>query len=299
MRRIFALLPRLAGSDATVLVEGPTGSGKELIARALHEDGPRAEGPLVVVDCSSIAPTLVESELFGHEKGSFTGAHALRVGAFEAASSGTVFLDEIGELPLDIQPKLLRVLEERAVKRVGAVKTTPVDVRLVAATNRDLRAEVNRGRFRADLYYRLAVVKLRVPPLRERREDIPLLVAHFYQQLVGQAPPAELVSALVENEWPGNVRELRGAVERAVLLGDPHQDEDTSPSRAWAEGGELDATIPFRAAKERVVRAWEKWYVTELIARYGTVSRAAREVKMDRHHLGELLRLHGVTTRSS
>ncbi len=301
VRRIFAVLPRIAASDATVLIEGPTGTGKELLAQTIHETSPRSAGPLVVVDCGSIPEALIESELFGHEKGAFTGAHAARVGAFEAAGGGTLFLDEIGELPLDMQPKLLRALEERTIKRVGSTKTTPVDFRVLAATNRDLRSEVNRGRFRSDLFYRLNVVKLRVPPLRERREDIPLLVAHFYEAFVGegQRPPPELVAALVENEWPGNVRELRSAVERAVLLGDPRgDDEGASPSEVgFGAGQELDPTIPFRTAKERVVRAWEKWYVTELLKRYGSAARAAREVKMDRHHLGELLRLHGVSRK--
>ncbi len=294
MRRIFAVLARVAPSDATVLVEGPTGSGKELVAEALHEASPRANGPLVIVDCGAIPATLIESELFGHEKGAFTGAQTARVGALEAAHQGTVLLDEIGELPLEMQPKLLRFLEEKTIKRIGSTKAIPLDVRVVAATNRDLRAEVNRGQFRSDLYYRLDVVKLRIPPLRERREDIPLLVAHFYEQMTGTKPPADLVSSFVDREWPGNVRELRSAVERAILLGETTPEE--VPIEVDAAGGFVfDPTVPFRAAKERLVRGWERRYVAEVLRRYGSLSKAAREVKMDRHHLGELARLHGLT----
>jgi two-component system response regulator GlrR len=299
MRRIFALIPRVALSDATVLIEGPTGTGKELVAEAIHEASPRRDGPLVVIDCSAIPPALIESELFGHEKGAFTGAHTARAGAFEVAAGGTIFLDEIGELPLDMQPKLLRVLEDRTVKRVGGAKAIPLDVRVVAATNRDLRSEVNHGRFRPDLYYRLNVVKLRVPPLRDRREDIPLLVAHFFRELgAGEHPPADLVATLLASDWPGNVRELRSAVERAVLLGDPRSDDEAPLSqehgRVPTSTRVLDTSASFRVAKARVVDEWEKWFVTELLHRHGTVSNAAREAKMDRHHLGELLRRHGI-----
>ncbi|HAP74890.1 MAG TPA: transcriptional regulator, partial [Acidimicrobiaceae bacterium] len=173
MRRIFALLPRLAAADATILLEGETGTGKSLLAEAIHEASPRASGPYVVVDCGAIPPTLIESELFGHEKGAFTGAATTRIGAFESARGGTLFLDEIGELPIEMQPKLLRALEERVVKRVGGNESIRLDLRLIAATNRELREEVNRGRFRSDLFYRLATMRLRIPPLRERRDDIP------------------------------------------------------------------------------------------------------------------------------
>ncbi len=180
MRRLFALLPKIAASQATVLIEGETGTGKSLLARAIHAASPRSDRPFVVVDCGSIPGTLIEGELFGHDRGAFTGAVGERAGYFEAADGGTVFLDEVGELPAELQPKLLRVLEDRVIRRLGARDVTNVDVRIVAATNRDLRTEVNRGNFRADLWYRLATVKLRVPPLRERPEDIPRLVEHIW-----------------------------------------------------------------------------------------------------------------------
>ncbi len=298
MRRIFALLPRLAAADATILLEGETGTGKSLLAEAIHEASPRAAGPFVVVDCGAIPPTLIESELFGHEKGAFTGAATARVGAFESARGGTLFLDEIGELPLEMQPKLLRALEERVVKRVGGNDSIRLDLRLIAATNRELREEVNRGRFRSDLYYRVATMRLRVPPLRERREDIPLLAAHFYAQYApGGEPPAELITSLVRQDWPGNVRELRSAVERAVLLDDPEVWGDLGDRGAAASpaAAALVDGLSFRAAKERAVAEWERAYVQALIERHGrNLSRAARAVRMDRNHLRELLRRHGV-----
>jgi two-component system, NtrC family, response regulator GlrR len=309
MRRIFAVLPRLAESDATILLEGETGTGKGLLAEAIHEASPRAGGPFLVLDCGSIPPTLIESELFGHEKGSFTGATAARIGGFEAARGGTVFLDEIGELPLDMQPKLLRAIEDRVVKRVGGNETIRLDIRIVAATNRDLRTEINQGRFRSDLYYRLNTFRLRIPPLRERRDDIALLVAHFYRQLSPAsgdvAPPAELLAELARHDWPGNVRELRAAVERAVLLGDPAvwralsgdgEAADAADAPAPTADEQLADGTSFRAAKERAVAAWERGYVRALIARHdGNLSRAARAVRMDRNHLRELLRRHRIS----
>jgi len=304
MRRIFAVLPRLAESDATILLEGETGTGKGLLAEAIHDASPRAGGPFVVLDCGSIPPTLIESELFGHEKGSFTGATAARVGGFEAARGGTVFLDEIGELPLDMQPKLLRAIEDRVVKRVGGNEAIKLDIRIVAATNRDLRTEINQGRFRSDLFYRLNTFRLRIPPLRERRDDVALLVAHFYRQLSpgDAAPPAELLAELARHDWPGNVRELRAAVERAVLLGDPavwralSGDGDPGDAPAPTSEEQLSDGTSFRAAKERAVAAWERGYVRALIARHdGNLSRAARAVRMDRNHLRELLRRHRIS----
>jgi DNA-binding NtrC family response regulator len=292
MRRLFAMLPKIADSDATLLLEGETGTGKSLIASAVHERSPRASGPFVVVDCGAIPPNLIESELFGHEKGAFTGAFAARAGAFESAAGGTVFLDEIGELPLDMQPKLLRAIEDRVVKRVGRNESTPLDIRLIAATNRDLRLEINKGRFRSDLYYRLNTIRVRVPPLRERREDIPLLVAHYYEEMGGGEPPASLLADFARHDWPGNVRELRAAVERAVLLGDPMVwqglSDDAAPARA-------DENMSFREAKERAVGHWERDYVRALIAQHqGNISRAARAVRMDRNHLRELMVRHGI-----
>ena len=221
MRELFARLEKLARSDATVLVSGETGVGKELVAESLHEYSPRAEGPFVVLDCGSIPQNLIESELFGHERGAFTGAVNAYAGAFERAHRGTLFLDEIGELPLMMQPKLLRVLERKEVRRVGGTKTISVDIRVVAASNRDLGVEVNRGRFREDLYYRLAVARVHVPPLRERREDIDVLVDHFLT-LIPNAQGAHLAAdtrdLMKKHDWPGNVRELRNVIERALLL---------------------------------------------------------------------------------
>jgi two-component system response regulator GlrR len=295
MRRIFSLLPRIAATDSTVLIEGETGTGKGVLVEAIHSASPRAARPLVVVDCGSIPPSLIESELFGHEKGAFTGALRTRAGAFESAAGGTIFLDELGELPLEMQPKLLRALEERTVKRVGGTESIKLDVRVIAATNRNLKQAVNRGGFRADLYFRLNIVRLEVPPLRERREDIPLLVNHFYEQLApaGTQPPPGLVEHLSSLDWPGNVRELRNAVERAVLMEDAAlwQELTSDDADAPQTGYRFDPALSFRAAKERAMAQWERWYVTELSQRAGgNLSRAARDAHMDRTHLRELLR---------
>jgi DNA-binding NtrC family response regulator len=324
MRRLFALLPRIAQSDATLLIEGETGTGKSVLARALHDASPRAGQPFVVVDCSAIPPTLIESVLFGHEKGSFTGAHTSRPGAFESATGGTVFLDEIGELPIELQPKLLRVLESRQVQRIGRVDYIPLDVRVIAATNRDLREMVNRGACRADLYYRLKVVTIEMPPLRERRSDIPSLVAHFWAQLTnGGEPPAEVLSAFSKLDWMGNVRELRNAVERAVVLGETaHYEAVFDPALGTSlgtslgpagsgvirtpgakgstpslqvppqlEGLTFDPNVPFREAKNQAIARWERWYIRELLAyTNGNLSQAARIVQSDRSYLRKLVR---------
>ncbi len=300
MRRLFSLLPRIAATESTVLIEGETGTGKGVLAEAIHTASTRASGPFVVVDCGSIPPSLIESELFGHERGAFTGATSTRVGAFEAAAGGTVFLDELGELPIEMQPKLLRALEERTVKRVGSTERIDLEVRVIAATNRNLRQAVNRGAFRADLYFRLNIVRIEIPPLRERRDDIPLLVENFYEQFTGTsgAPPAELVQHLVSLDWPGNVRELRNAVERAVLMQDSELWQEATSDATTATSYQFDEALTFRAAKERVITQWEHWFVAELIQRHGgNTSRAARAVKMDRTHLRELMHKYHVTAK--
>jgi DNA-binding NtrC family response regulator len=225
MREIFAHLEKIAPTELTCLVTGETGTGKEMIARAIHNASPRAGQPFVVLDCGSIPRDLIESTLFGHEKGSFTGAHREYQGCFEQARGGTIFLDEIGELDITLQPKLLRVLEQREIKRVGGSQTIKVDVRVVAATNRDLREEINRNQFREDLYFRLSVVNLELPPLRERSDDIPTIANHFLREVAARRGVAmsfnqEALAALITHTWPGNVRELRNVVERAAALTD-------------------------------------------------------------------------------
>ena len=226
MRRIFSMLKKISPSDITVTIEGETGTGKELVARAIHSHSQRAKGPFMVIDCGSISKNLIESELFGHEKGAFTGATQTRRGAFEMADGGTIFIDEIGELGLEMQPKLLRVLEQREVRRVGGNEVFKVNVRVVAATNRDLASEVQKGRFREDLFYRISVVRIHLPPLREKGEDIPLLAQQFARELSEQyrsggdvAVSAEALEILRHYYWPGNVRELKNVITMAMAMG--------------------------------------------------------------------------------
>jgi DNA-binding NtrC family response regulator len=291
MRRIFTLLEQIAPTDARVLIEGETGTGKELVAEAVHAASRRADRPLLVVDCSTVSPTLIASELFGHVRGSFTGAAGDRAGAFEAADGGTVFLDEIGELPLDLQPNLLRVLERGEVRRVGSNTTRRVDVRVVAATNRALAHEVERGRFREDLYYRLAVITVRLPPLRERPEDIAPLVRHFEASFAdrvagpGAAPLSEaVVAAFAARSWPGNVRELRNAVERALSLGSLLRTGGGEGRAAPAgEAGRVDLSEPLHAGLTRVKEAYEKAYIEAALEQAGgNVTQAARIAQVDR-----------------
>jgi two-component system response regulator AtoC len=224
MREIFSLVQKVASSSSPVLITGETGTGKELVARAVHAEGERKNGPFVAVNCSAISPTLIESELFGHAKGAFTGADRERPGLFAAAHRGTLFLDEIGELPLELQPKLLRVLQEGEILRVGESQPRRIDVRVVAATSRNVREEVAKGRFREDLFYRLAVVEIQIPPLRERREDIPVLIRHFLTRIAGREGrkipvlSAACLETLAGYSWPGNVRELENFMEKTMIF---------------------------------------------------------------------------------
>ncbi len=305
MREIFGLVERIAPTDATVLIEGETGTGKDMIARTLHQLSPRSGAPFIVVDCGAVAGTLIESELFGHEKGAFTGAVTARQGAFELASGGTVFLDELGELSLDLQPKLLRVLEQRELRRVGGSKTIKVDLRVVAATRKDLRSEVEKGKFREDLYFRLNVVPITAPALRERREDIPLLIDHMLAKLgpEGAALSDATRAALMGHDWPGNVRELRNVIERALALGaDPGMlvaplgPSDAAKGAQLRDGIEFEPGVSFRDTKEKWNELFERRYLSWLIRRAeGNISKAARDADMDRKYLHKLLRKYGIT----
>jgi len=298
MRRIFALLERASELEATVLLEGESGTGKDLAAETIHRFSPRRDGPFTIVDCGAMQSTLVESELFGHAKGAFTGANQSRAGAFESANAGTVFLDEIGELDPGLQPKLLRLLEQRQIKRLGENAYRKVNVRVIAATNRDLNAEVAAGRFREDLFYRLSVVRVRVPPLRERREDVGLLARAFVQKLRPDLDPVEIVSGqvlsmLMSYDWPGNVRELRNVVERLLIFPDRPEaaiDALASPTR----GGEEDLMqLPFHDARQRWTDRFEREYLMAMLdANRGVVAQAARMAGIPRQTFHRLMTKH-------
>jgi len=306
MRHLFALLERVAPTDVTVLLEGESGTGKEVATRSIHAASHRRDGPFVVFDCGSVPASLAESELFGHRKGAFTGAVADRRGAFQRAHGGTILLDEIGELPPEIQPKLLRVLESSEVRPVGSDSMVDVDVRVVAATNRDLHAEAQCGRFRSDLLYRLEVVRVRIPPLRERPEDVPLLAAHF---LDGVCPREEIagdnLGRLIGYSWPGNVRELRNTLARAVALAGrpggegPRFDDlafNLGPATEFPRGigvafPGVVTRVPYKEAKRQVVGAFERAYIESLLDRHqGNITRAAAEAGLSRKHLYDLIR---------
>ena len=315
MREIFAVLEKVAASDLTVLVRGETGTGKELVARAIHRASKRVQRPLIVQDCSAIPANLIESILFGHERGSFTGAADRRRGCFEVADGGTLFLDEIGELDLSLQPKLLRVLETREVQRVGGTKMIPVDVRVIAATNRDLRQMVNEGTFREDLYYRLSVVEVDLPPLRERPEDIPSLAQQFLEESALRGPQGEGARYTITDDamlklqaypWPGNVRELKNTIERAVSLANGTElgMHDLLPASqkmppVFLPGGTaeqfVDDGTPFKDAKQRVVDAFEVQYLKALLDKHGdNITRSAKAAGLTRYHLRELAKRYGL-----
>jgi two-component system response regulator GlrR len=306
MRAVYAALARAAPTTASVLITGESGTGKELAARAVHEGSTRAKGPFEIVDCGGLPPTLAESELFGHDRGSFTGANGDRPGAFERADGGTLFLDELGELPIELQPKFLRALGEGEVRRVGSGKVRKVNVRVIAATNRDLRREINDGRFRADLFYRLAVVQVRMPPLRERLDDLAALVPALLERigrergvdtalLVDEA----LLAALSKHLWPGNVRELRNYLEQWAVLRTPPSLTQTGARGVAAaltvasEPAGFDGLeeLPLRAAKNTLLERFERHYVTRLLEETrGNVAEAARRAGVDRATLFRAIR---------
>ena len=304
LRKLFRLLADVAASEATVLIEGETGTGKELFAEEIHRHSARRAGPFVVFDCGAVPKELIESALFGHLRGAFTGAVSDRPGAFEEADGGTLFLDEIGELAPEVQPALLRALDKRAVRPVGGTNYTQVSVRVVAATNRNLRAEIAAKRFREDLYYRLAVVRMHVPPLRERPDDVPLLVEHFARQFSGGQKlevSREELERLRHHAWPGNVRELRNVIERACALTHGTKLEideafdEAFDGRTGKAGGAVDIDLPFKEAKAQLIDSFEREYVRAQLKRHeGNLSAAARSAEVDRKHFRELLRKHGL-----
>jgi len=287
MRRLHPLCRKLAMSDVPVVIEGETGTGKEVLAEALHELGPRASGPFVVFDCTTVSSNLIESALFGHEKGSFTGALEQRKGVFELADGGTLLIDEIGDLDLELQAKLLRAIERKRVQRVGGRSWIEVDARILSSTRRDLDRAVQEGRFRDDLFFRLAVTRVELPPLRRREGDAELLAHAFWSRLApGASPPADFLRRLGSYDWPGNVRELHNAVARRVALGDwideAEAETDAMPAPADVVKGQaalsvpIDLRVPFPMSRRRVVEAFEKAYLSALLLKFdGNVARAA------------------------
>jgi DNA-binding NtrC family response regulator len=311
MQKVFETIRKVADTDLTVLVRGESGTGKELVAQALHQRSARKSRPFVAVNCAAISRELVESELFGHEKGAFTGANARRIGRFEAAHTGSIFLDEIGDMPLETQAKVLRVLEERTFERVGGGRPVDVDVRVIAATHRDLEAEVRRGGFREDLYYRLKVVEITLPPLRQRTEDLPLLVERFLSKLaerLGREKKklgGDALSVLARHAWPGNVRELRNVIEQAAVLASGPAIEksdlpalgETSAAGATSAvvGATVDVGLSFADAKRRHIDDFERAYISAALDEHdGNVSRAAAAMGLARQSLQQKIRELGL-----
>jgi DNA-binding NtrC family response regulator len=306
MQELFRAIERVARSKASVLIRGESGTGKELVARALHDLGPRSDGPFVAVNCAAIPETLLESELFGHERGAFTDAREQRIGRFEAAGGGTLFLDEVGEITPAMQGKLLRALQERVIERLGGAQPIPVDVRIVAATNRDLEASIQAGEFRSDLYYRINVVPLAIPPLRQRREDIPLLAEHVLARISTEAGRGKMSLAPEAAElfqsyaWPGNVRELENAIERAAALSDRDELQAADLPDVVVEGARMatlgeqvragrlgfdEAVARFESELLREALESSGWNQTQAAAQLG-ITRRQLKLKIDRYQLG-------------
>jgi DNA-binding NtrC family response regulator len=320
MRELYTVLEKIAPTATTVVIEGETGTGKEVVAQTIHDLSTRSAGPIMVFDCGAVPDNLIESELFGHEKGSFTGAIMTRQGLFEMAHGGTLFLDELGELPLDLQPKLLRALEQREIRRVGSNKPIKVDVRIIAATNRNLEDEVRGGRFRQDLFYRLSVVRVMLPPLRERIDDLQILIKHFLAEAPYNRKPdgSQKVTGvsrasmdfLTTYKWPGNVRELVNTIERAVSFAEGElveprdlpetvRGEESAPRRHGSSGplsvGAADVDATFKDAKERWVSTFERDYILTLLKKNkGNISHAAREADIDRKYFRKLMKKYGI-----
>jgi transcriptional regulator with GAF, ATPase, and Fis domain len=319
MRKIFGILEKIAPTNVTVVIGGETGTGKELVARAIHDHSKRAKMPFVVFDCGAVAENLIESELFGHEKGSFTGATNARQGAFEMADGGTIFLDEIGELSLDLQPKLLRVLETGEIKRVGADRPKKVNVRVVCATHRNLKEMISQGLFREDLYFRLSVVPVYLPPLRKRKEDIQVLVNHFVKLGLLEDPESqvagitdEVKKIFEEFHWPGNIRELKNAIDRGFSFCETDQIDvshlpdylkdsvggSVRESSLGSSTQELDASLPFKEAKEKWVENFEKDYLIKILKNNDlNISKAAKEAGIDRKSIQRLLKKYNLNVK--
>jgi len=310
MRQIFGLIRKIAPTDVSVLIQGETGTGKELAARAIHDLSTRAKEPFVVIDCGAIPANLIESELFGHEKGAFTGASYQRAGAFERAGGGTIFLDELGELKIDLQPKLLRVLENREVRRLGSDLTMPVDVRVIAATNRELLKQVKAGRFREDLYFRLSVIDLHLPPLRERHNDLPHIIRAVLNdpETVKQHGRKRLTKRALERlqayPWPGNVRELMNVMSHLLAFSEGEEiDLAHLPARLQGvtQGAAVtfDEHLSFKAAKEQVLAAFERDYIVSRLKRsLGNISRTARDSGLHRKSVERIAKKHHLSARA-
>ncbi len=310
MRQIFGLIRKIAPMDVSVVIQGETGTGKELVARAIHELSPRSRGPMVVLDCGAIPPNLIESELFGHEKGAFTGAVSSRPGAFERANGGTIFLDELGELRIDLQPKLLRVLENREARRVGGNEVIDIDVRVIAATNRDLLKEIRTGAFREDLYFRLNVIGIQLPPLRQRKEDIPYIIrkllddSEVTQKYGKKRLDESALQTLAAYPWPGNIRELVNVISHVLTFSDGETvGMEHLPQRVLGVQKEqplpFNEMLSFKDAKEQLLESFEREYLLQVLRRCdGNLSRAARESGLHRKSIERLVRKYELDAKS-